>query len=62
MRIPILNIYILREATFETVVKDAALKALAYQKKQACILLEENYRLGQGKPTKKELKLKRRAK
>jgi len=49
MKIPILNIYIMREATFEAVVKDAALKALAHQKKQTCLLLADNHRLATGK-------------
>ncbi len=61
MKIPILNIYVMTEATFEAVVEDAALKALAHQKKQTCILLKENDRLAQGLP-KKKAKIRRRAK
>ena len=62
MRIPLLNIYVMREATFEAVIKDAALKALAHQSKQTSLLLADNHRLARGKPLKGELRFRRRAK
>lgn len=62
MKIPLFNLHILREATFEAVIKDAALKALANQTKQMGLLLKENDLLAQGKPTKMELRFRRNRK
>lgn len=59
MKIPLLNIYIMREATFEKVVKNAALKALGHQKKQMGLLLADNYKLTEGKLSKRTLRFRR---
>ncbi len=61
MKIPILNIYVMTEATFEVAIKKAVLKTFAHNKKQTSLLLADNYKLAQGKP-KKTLRFRRRTK
>lgn len=62
MRIPLLNIYVMREATLEAVIKKAALDTLKFSSKQTSLLLADNHRLVQGKPKKKVLRFRRRVK
>jgi len=61
MKIPILNILIMKESTFERIIKEAAIKAHSFSKEQVGILLKDNDRLSQGlKPLRKPIKLRRR--
>ncbi len=53
MKIPILNIYIMTEATFEAVIKKAAAKAHKFSTKQLSVLLKDNERLARGLPERK---------
>lgn len=59
MKIPILNIYVMTEATFEAVIKKAATKAHSFSTQQLSVLLEDNERLAAGRP-KKVIGLRRR--
>lgn len=53
MKIPLLNIYIMTEATFERLIKKAATKAHKFSEKQLGLLLHENDRLAHGLPKEK---------
>ena len=53
MKIPILNIYVFTEATFEAVIKKAAAKAHKFSTKQLSVLLKDNERLARGLPERK---------
>ncbi len=61
MKIPILNIYVMTEATLKQVIRNAVLATHKFSSEQVSLLLKENDRLAQGKP-KKKLRLRRRAK
>lgn len=59
MRIPLLNIYVMTEATLEAAIKKTVEDTLKFSSKQVGVLLKENHRLVQGKP-KKKLSFRRR--
>lgn len=60
MKIPLLNIYVMTEATLQKVILKAVLETYKFSSKQTCLLLKENDRLAQGQPKKKAMRFRRR--
>jgi hypothetical protein len=62
MKIPLLNIYIMTEATFERLIKKAVMKTRAFQPKQMGLLLHDNALLSKGIKKKRSLRFLRKKK
>jgi hypothetical protein len=58
MRIPLLNIHIITEATLDAIIKRASTDALKFRTKQLNVLMKDNDRLSRGLP-KKKVRLRR---
>lgn len=60
MRIPLLNLYIMKKATFEAIVKRVSTNALKFRTEQLNILMKENDRLARGiRSRRKKIRVRR---